>query len=61
MIIIPPNSSWYGIWKLIINASLIYGYFNDPQHIAFVLSREEQNVILEKYGRTLIPDLNVSM
>jgi hypothetical protein len=33
---------------------LLWGYFNDPAYIAFVLSRDQQNVILDAFGRARI-------
>lgn len=40
MIIIPSDSSWLGFWKFLVHICLFWGYFNDPYHIAFVISRE---------------------
>mmetsp|Transcript_1473 Transcript_1473/g.2591 ORF Transcript_1473/g.2591 Transcript_1473/m.2591 type:complete len:105 (-) Transcript_1473:2179-2493(-) len=44
IIIIPSESSWLGIWNFIVHISLFWGYFNDPYHIAFVLSRVNGHV-----------------
>ena len=55
LIIIPSQSSWYGLWKGSIYLILIWGYFNDPFYIAFVLSIDPQNAILEDFKRTKIP------
>ena len=54
LIIIPSQSSWYGLWRGSINLILIWGYFNDPSYIAFVLSIDQQNKILNLFGRPII-------
>ena len=42
IIIIPKESSWLGFWKFMIHFCLFYGYFIDPFHIAFEISKERR-------------------
>lgn len=44
LIIIPSESAWLGSWKFIVHCCIFYGFFNDPYHIAFVISRSEEEM-----------------
>ena len=37
-VLYPNKSSWLGTWRFLMHAFLMYGFFNDPYHIAFYLS-----------------------
>ena len=43
IVIVPPTSSWLGFWKFIIRMLLFWGYFNDPKHFAFFISKINLN------------------
>jgi len=50
IIIDPKKSAWYPSWKFLIHCLLLFGFFNDPYHIAFDLSYFNMNGMTKEVG-----------
>lgn len=58
VIINPVTSSWLGAWQLFMTFILFIGYFNDPNHMAFILSAKHST---DENMRDRTADLTINL